>query len=451
MLPLKRHIFTCFLLLFSCFAISMPETQVSNWTSKAIGEIGESIMDTFYEVEKWEKLTIRESNPLNGLDGVFVKRSAKGTIIDFIAVESKVNSSQLSTLASGAKQGHSKYIFEKLDAAEEYIKKNNLPDYKTLNDIKQLKKLTKTGTAKSRLFHSEILGNKIKVTITPLIDAPSPNQVIKGIPKTVLDFNLISPQNNFERKIQRKVLEKLSTHLRNKGVPEKLVRNIIYSISKGGNIIQIVSENLTPFEIKSFLQSPNIKLGKSISPLNLKTKNIEIAKGTVTKFIRNGKTFSVLKVKFPASLKMGAGGGVGTFVIGEGVALYKYSTGSIDDIELKEETIKWAGEGIVVAVAIAACGSNPTGWVVLGVGIGSAAIYEICYDFSFPSRLTEEDLLGLLPDDLEENLQPFGSRNNFIYSNTSESFLGIEENKSALEVEGTEKLETGRESVLILQ
>lgn len=69
------------------------------------------------------KLTIRESNPLNGLDGVFVKRSAKGTIIDFIAVESKVNSSQLSTLASGAKQGHSKYIFEKLDAAEEYIKK----------------------------------------------------------------------------------------------------------------------------------------------------------------------------------------------------------------------------------------------------------------------------------------------------------------------------------------
>lgn len=120
---LIHHAITCLFLLFPCLVIAMPETQATNWTSKTIGEIGEAIMDTFFETEGWEKLPIREANSLNGLDGVFVKRNANGGIIEFMPVESKTNSSQLSTLKSGAKQGNSAYVLEKLDEAEEYIKK----------------------------------------------------------------------------------------------------------------------------------------------------------------------------------------------------------------------------------------------------------------------------------------------------------------------------------------
>ena len=68
-----RHILTYLSFLIPCLAIAMPETQATNWTSKASGEIGESIMDTFYKAEGWEKLPVREANSLNGLDGVFVK------------------------------------------------------------------------------------------------------------------------------------------------------------------------------------------------------------------------------------------------------------------------------------------------------------------------------------------------------------------------------------------
>ena len=445
-----RHILTYLSFLIPCLAIAMPETQATNWTSKASGEIGESIMDTFYKAEGWEKLPVREANSLNGLDGVFVKRNANGTIVDFMAVESKTNSSQLSKVKSEATQGSTQYISEKLDAAEEYMLENNPADKEALNDIKQLKKLTKAGAVKSRLVHTEIVGNRINVTITPLTDGASPSLITKGTPKKVLEFDLSLPKNNFERKIQREILNKLKTYLLNKGVSEQIIEEIIKDILKGGNIIKIISDRLAGVEVKGFFSS-NTKIGKLIPPAELEAKKVNITEGKITKITKNGKTLSVLKVKFPASLKMGAGGGVGTFVIGEGVALYKYSTGSIDDIELKEETIKWAGESIVVAVAIAACGSNPAGWVVLGVGIGAAAIYEICYDFSFPPKLTEDDLLGLLPDDLKENLYPIGKRDNLIYSDTSESFFDIEGKPSALETKGTGKLETGRESVLILQ
>lgn len=464
-----------YLVLVSYFAIpyilfAMPASQATNWTSKAIGEMGEAFMTEFYRLEGWEKLPLREANPLNGLDGVFVKRR-NGIITEFMPVESKTNTSQLSTTKSGAKQGHTKYVLEKLDTAENYYSKLN--DKAKLKDIKQLKRLTNVGAIKPRLFHTNISGNRIITTITTLSDGITSSDVLKGSPKEVLNFQLNAPKNNFEIRAQKAFFRGLEDHLtKTRGISSSSYKHIVNDLLKGSNICNSIQKHLHnyKFKVPSELSIPGTSLVNPKPSTAYKGNNIKITQGRLTQLItKTGKRLGVLQVKFPIgsiirstvgtatgkSILSGIGAGIGTFIIGEGIALYRYSEGSISNAELEQQTIKYAGEAVVVSTAVtivtAACSTNPAGWVIIGVGITASAIYEICYDFTIPTKITEEDLLTLLPSDLHEKLCPIKEDDKFMYSTTSDELFGINENPSILDVDNGEKLYINRKSKLEIQ
>ena len=91
----------------------MSESISKAWADKAIGEIGEGMMRSYFRYTGWEQIKVPTQNYINGLDGVFVKRTSSGTIKDVSVVESKVNTSQEGFLKTGECQGSKAYNLKK--------------------------------------------------------------------------------------------------------------------------------------------------------------------------------------------------------------------------------------------------------------------------------------------------------------------------------------------------
>lgn len=146
----------------------------------------------------------------------------------------------------------------------------------------------------------------------------------------------------------------------------------------------------------------------SLSKIQMKGPYTKVTTGILTKVPFNGRNISVLKVLTP--LKTGAGYGVLTFAISEGISCYSYSNNKIAEREFRDETFKNMGESAIVAtvtVIMVACGSNPVGWTVFAVGVGTSIIYELTYTYAKTPKLVADDFIGDFPEGIFENNRIF--------------------------------------------
>lgn len=126
--------------------------------------------------------------------------------------------------------------------------------------------------------------------------------------------------------------------------------------------------------------------------------------GIITKAPFKGRNISLLKVLTP--LKSGAGYGVLTFALSEGLSYYSYSNKRITESKFRNETFKNMGESAAVStvtVIMVACGSNPVGWTVIAAGIETSMLYELTYTYTKTPRLVPDDFIGNFPDGTFEN------------------------------------------------
>ena len=107
--------------------LNWMSTSIANsWANKAIGEIGEGMMRSYFQYTGWEQIKVPTPNSINGIDGVFVKRAKNGVIEKAIIVESKVNTSQEGFLITGEQQGSKAYNLRKIDIGLSLTKNDSM-------------------------------------------------------------------------------------------------------------------------------------------------------------------------------------------------------------------------------------------------------------------------------------------------------------------------------------
>ena len=107
------------------------------------GNLAESLMDDFYLKEGWEIIDGKRGR--NGFDGLYVKRSKNGTIIDWIASDAKSGSSKLNMTSRGM-QLSQEWVDGNLKdllaiAQEEYQKMPSEAAKQRIADLKQIMRI----------------------------------------------------------------------------------------------------------------------------------------------------------------------------------------------------------------------------------------------------------------------------------------------------------------------
>lgn len=152
------------------------------------------------------------------------------------------------------------------------------------------------------------------------------------------------------------------------------------------------------------------------SPAALKSmtevKNCRTVVGVLQEVtMKDGSQKLVLSIpveNFAKGIKSGIGDGVMTFVFSEGATLYQFARGDISQEDFCWESAKncsaamLSGGATFVAVVL---GAAPTGWVVMGIGIGSYMLCDIAFTeirrmVDGPS-FTIDDILGELPTEIQ--------------------------------------------------
>lgn len=119
------------------------------------GNLAESLMDDFYLKDGWEIIDGKRGR--NGFDGLYVKRSKNGTVIDWIATDAKSGSSKLNMTSRGMQlspewvDGNLKDLLAM--AQEEYKK---MPSEAAKQRIADLKQIMRVQGRRPRVFTMKI-------------------------------------------------------------------------------------------------------------------------------------------------------------------------------------------------------------------------------------------------------------------------------------------------------
>ena len=172
-------------------------------------------------------------------------------------------------------------------------------------------------------------------------------------------------------------------------IASKIAKELLEEALANGHKIddQFILNQITTRLQKEFAES----LGKQISP--------EVAEKVALQSL-NWAKINPERVGFQA--------GVMTFVIIEGVTVYRFAGGDMDDETFAKETSKNLGGAFLTGGATYCAvilGATPTGWVVVGIGIGVNVAWDLAFnqldkEFSTP-EITMDDILGVLPTELQ--------------------------------------------------
>ncbi|MEO2068212.1 MAG: hypothetical protein ABGX27_01710 [Desulfurobacteriaceae bacterium] len=148
-------------------------------------------MDKYYKLGGWEKLPGEVGR--NGIDGLYIKRSNKGKIIDVLIAESKYNKSQLGNTLCG-KQMSKSWILCKID---DLIKKEKDP--KQRKEYQEIRKFIENDVYRAELCNLSMENNKIIITKKKIHQKGNTNVKIETIETKKID--LYDPKNHFEQEI----------------------------------------------------------------------------------------------------------------------------------------------------------------------------------------------------------------------------------------------------------
>lgn len=330
---------TFLLLVLSCSIMNGMSIYIADsWANKAIGEIGEGMMRAYFQYTGWEQIKVPTPNSLNGLDGVFVKRTPSGSIKDVMIVESKVNSSQEGILKTGERQGSKAYNLKKINTGISLATDKHLKE-----DLLLIKEKINKDLARS-IEHRVVFSNsRVKITHRSLTSPKDNlNSIVKGPSRIVADFDFTAPKNPYEKFISKSIIDETTRFLSNpnKNIPLSARQAIINELGIGNDIRNAIYNGLKEIpDVRAIPKGFNIKgpEGKVFARTSQKSSLIRVSDSTS---IQNALRSSIKT----ASLS----GGV-TFVFESGDALYKYVNSDISTGELYSRM----GKGIVDGVAVA--------------------------------------------------------------------------------------------------
>lgn len=330
---------TFLLLVLSCSIMNgMSGYVASSWSNKAIGEIGEGMMRAYFQYTGWEQIKVPTPNSLNGLDGVFVKRTPSGSIKDIMIVESKVNSSQEGILKTGERQGSKAYNLKKIDTGISLATDKHLKE-----DLIIIKEKINKDLARSIEHRVEFSNSRVKITHRILTSPKNNlNTIVKGPSRIVANFDFTAPKNPYEKFISKSIIDETTKFLSNpnKNIPLSARQAIINELGIGNDIRYAIYNGLK--EIPDVRAIP-------------KGFNIKGPEGKV--FARTSQKSSLIRVSNSISLQNALGssiktasltGGI-TFAFESGDALYKYINSDISTEELYSLMRKGLVDGVTVA------------------------------------------------------------------------------------------------------
>jgi len=185
------------LLFISSFALAnnISNNKIDTAIKKINGDTTESLMHKTFKQNGWKQIQGEVGS--NGIDGLYVKKNAKGTITDVMFGEAKYNKATLGNSLCG-KQMSKQCLNSQID---KLIKKH--PDVK---DYKQIKSHLANGNYRARLFQLKKDGN----TLIPEIKAISHTGEIdvqksklvgnKNYKLNNMKIDINNPKNSFEKK-----------------------------------------------------------------------------------------------------------------------------------------------------------------------------------------------------------------------------------------------------------
>ena len=330
---------TFLLLLLSCSIMNGMSTYIADsWANKAIGEIGEGMMRAYFQYTGWEQIKVPTPNSLNGLDGVFVKRTPSGFIKDVMIVESKVNSSQEGILKTGERQGSKAYNLKKIDAGISLATDKHLKE-----DLLLIKEKINKDLARS-IEHRVVFSNsRVKITHRSLTSPKDNlNSIIKGSSRIVADFDFTAPKNPYEKFISKSIIDETTRFLSNpnKNIPLSVRQTIINELGIGNDIRYAISNGLKEIpDVRSIPKGFSIKgpEGKVFARTSQKSSIIRVSNSVS---LQNALRSSIKT----ASLT----GGV-TFAFESANALYNYINSDISTGELYSRIRKGLVDGVIIA------------------------------------------------------------------------------------------------------
>lgn len=168
------------------------------------GNVAETIMDDFYLKDGWERIDGKRGR--NGFDGLYVKRTPKGEIYDWIAADAKSGNSKLNNTLRGKQlspewtKANLKDLLE--SAKMDYKKTPTDANFKRVQDLEQILKLKGRSP---RVFSMKIeqINGKVQVVFR--------NIDVNG--KTIGRPMLVDMQAGKASRIQHKIYNSFKKHI----------------------------------------------------------------------------------------------------------------------------------------------------------------------------------------------------------------------------------------------
>lgn len=398
----KVFYYLCFLMLSHSILNGMSTSIANSWANKAIGEIGEGMMRSYFQYTGWEQIKVPTPNSINGIDGVFVKRAKNGVIEKAIIVESKVNTSQEGFLITGEQQGSKAYNLRKIDIGLSLTKNDSMRQ-----DLMTIKEKIQNDTARS-IEHRVILENgKVQITHRTLTSPKENiNFISKGPSRIVASFDYNSPKNTYEKFISKSIKDETLKFFSNPNKNMQLsdINKIVQSLGTNGNIRDILSNGLKEIpDIRTIPEGFN-----AFSPQG-KVFARTLPQSSI---IRVPNSVTASSKYFANSLKTVSSAGGAVCVFETGNALYEYINSDISTGELYSRIQDGVVDGAVVATSSTVikpvlsailpdgrllCATNAGMFVVsIEMGLASVELWKGNIDLAeFERKATESIIKGV--------------------------------------------------------
>ncbi len=426
---------------------------------KVKGDLGERMMDDFFaQGGAYEKIDC--SVGVNGIDGLYVTRTADGTVDNVIVAECKTDDAQIGRLdnGNGPYQGYKEYNLRQIDRKIKALESGPQTEEtaKQIKTLKQIRRKVEAGDYRSRLFrmeHCEKDGKaiiKMQTFELDFVNGPYEKPIVRESGKVfMLDMTSPDPalkphqlkmRNRFYKNLTDEIVDQTAKggYGIRKAFTRKEAEAVVAKIKLGYESGQIRTKNqLIDYiarecrvekdvaeEIAEELCSDSLKLVRGermVSGVKKNVKGVRVVKGGApakTKTVR-GVMFEVEKpggakgiamLLHSSAVRAGAAEGIVAFVLSEGSAVCAYRAGKITAEEFEELTCRNAFSSLAVggAVGVAvALGASPAGPIVIGIGIGGYWLCDIAFDAMAKSAFTLDDILGYIPEDLLQVRGPF--------------------------------------------
>lgn len=288
-----RPIFCWIILTLSAF---LTGTAHAADMRHVMGDAAEGLMQDYFTQSGWQSLSGQTGR--QGIDGLFVKTDASGTIKDVLIAESKYNTSQLaSDLKCGGNQMSAAWVQCKLSSLIQDAESKQ--DHERLKHYRQIEQQVKAGNYRSRLWRvGGMQDGQLRIDLQDISSTGTDVNTadLKGGAKYKIQYagnqtiDLANPKDEFQRKIVDGYYRNLDAALEKQGISATERNRLMTDIRRDPRLMgQILDQHAariaatTPKPVKVSL-SPSIR----ISAANSKVAD-QYAKRTVKSLLSNVK------------------------------------------------------------------------------------------------------------------------------------------------------------------